>query len=170
MAQDVANVARRVNEVVEEGKDHLDLSDCKLISFPDGVFKVLRTATDNIRSITLANNELKALTNKFFSTFVQLRELDLQGNKLSKLPDAVGEMKHLTSINLSQNKLKSFPDRLTEIRTLENINLENNEISDVPVEKLSSMPALKTANVRSNPLEGQRPSVSTLSFELLIDP
>ncbi|XP_062382238.1 leucine-rich repeat-containing protein 20 isoform X1 [Sardina pilchardus] len=169
MAQDVANVARRVNEAVEEGKTHLDLSNCKLISFPDGVFKVLRTVIENIHSITLANNELKALTNKFFATFVQLRELDLQGNVLTKLPDAVGEMEHLTSINLSQNKLTSFPERLTNIRTLENINLENNQISDVPVEKLSSMPALKTVNVRSNPLEGQPPNISSLSFELAID-
>ncbi|XP_041939644.1 leucine-rich repeat-containing protein 20 isoform X2 [Alosa sapidissima] len=129
MAQDVANVARRVNEAVEEGNNHLDLSNCKLISFPDGVFKVLRTVTENIQSITLANNELKALTNKFFATFVQLRELDLQGNVLTKLPDAV----------------------------------------EVPVQKLSSMPALKTVNMRSNPLDGQPPSISSLSFELVID-
>lgn len=168
MAQDVANVARRVNEAVEEGKNHLDLSNCKLVSFPDGVFKVLRTVTENIHSITLANNELKALTNKFFATFVQLRELDLQGNVLTKLPDAVGEMQHLTSINLSQNKLTSFPDRLTDVHTLETINLENNQISDVPLEKLSNMSALKNVNMKSNPLEGH-PNYSSLSFELVID-
>uniref|UniRef100_A0A8B9JGE2 Leucine rich repeat containing 20 n=1 Tax=Astyanax mexicanus TaxID=7994 RepID=A0A8B9JGE2_ASTMX len=107
-----------------------DLSDCKLISFPDGVFKVLRSCTDKIHKITLANNEVKALTNKFFSTFTQLRELDLQGNVLTKLPDAVGNMEHLVSINLSNNKFSEFPERLTAVRTLELINLENNQISE----------------------------------------
>lgn len=50
-----------------------DLSNCKLISFPDGVFKVLRSITENIRVITLADNEMKAISSKFFSTFTQLR-------------------------------------------------------------------------------------------------
>uniref|UniRef100_A0A4W6EZY9 Leucine rich repeat containing 20 n=1 Tax=Lates calcarifer TaxID=8187 RepID=A0A4W6EZY9_LATCA len=129
MAEAVANVARRINATVEEGKDALDLSNCKLISFPDGVFKVLRSVSENIRVITLADNEMKALSSKFFSTFTQLRELDLQGNVLTKLPDAVGEMEHLTSINLANNSFSIFPDKLTEIATLERINLEGNSIT-----------------------------------------
>lgn len=50
-----------------------DLSNCKLISFPDGVFKVLRSVSDNIRVITLADNEMKSISSKLFSTFTQLR-------------------------------------------------------------------------------------------------
>ncbi|GLD48520.1 leucine-rich repeat-containing protein 20 [Lates japonicus] len=61
MAEAVANVARRINATVEEGKDTLDLSNCKLISFPDGVFKVLRSVSENIHVIMLADNEMKAL-------------------------------------------------------------------------------------------------------------
>ncbi len=112
--------------------------------------------------ITLADNEMKALTSKFFTTFTQLRgsgkytfidglslqekivpmdavdltnvdiyltELDLRGNVLTKLPDAVAEMKHLTCINLANNSFSVFPDKLTEIATLERINLEGNSIT-----------------------------------------
>lgn len=50
-----------------------DLSDCGLVSFPDGVFKMIRSCTDNIHKISLANNQIKALSNKFFITFTQLR-------------------------------------------------------------------------------------------------
>lgn len=141
-----------------------DLSNCKLISFPDGVFKVLKSVSENILVITLADNEMKALSSKFFSTFTQLRgsayytlqdfkkiielryvieysrcqfscvfkysaELDLQGNVLTKLPDTVAEMEHLTSINLANNSFSIFPDKLTEIATLERINLEGNTIT-----------------------------------------
>ncbi|XP_045923914.1 leucine-rich repeat-containing protein 20 [Micropterus dolomieu] len=169
MAEAVANVARRINVTVEDGKDSLDLSNCKLISFPDGVFKVLRSVSENIRIITLADNEMKAISSKFFSTFTQLRELDLQGNVLTKLPDAVGEMEHLTSINLANNGFSIFPDKLIEIATLERINLEGNRITEIPVEKLSHMPALKWLNLKSNPLDSNTQSAlqSLHSFDIL---
>ncbi|XP_041671958.1 leucine-rich repeat-containing protein 20 isoform X1 [Cheilinus undulatus] len=169
MAEAVANVARRINATVEEGKDSLDLSNCMLVSFPDGVFKVLRSVTEDIRIITLADNEMKAISSKVFSTFTQLRELDLQGNVLTKLPDNVREMEHLTSINLANNRFSSFPDKLTEIATLERINLEGNTINEIPVEKLSNMPALKWLNVKSNPLDSNTRSAlqSPHSFDIL---
>ncbi|KAM4623389.1 leucine-rich repeat-containing protein 20 [Polymixia lowei] len=153
MAEAVANVARRINATVEEGRDTLDLSNCKLISFPDGVFKVLRSVSENIHVITLADNEMKAISSKFFATFTQLRELDMQGNVLTKLPDVVGEMEHLTCINLANNKISVFPEKLTEIPTLERINLEGNSITEIPMEKLVAMPKLKWINVKSNPLD-----------------
>jgi len=153
MAEAVANVARRVNATVEEGLDSLDLSNCKLVSFPDGVFKVLRTVTENILYVNLADNEMKAITKNFFTTFTQLKELDLQGNVLTKLPDNIGEMEHLTSINLANNKFSVFPEKLTEIQTLERINLEGNAITEISLEKLSAMPALKWINVKGNPLD-----------------
>ncbi|XP_041671959.1 leucine-rich repeat-containing protein 20 isoform X2 [Cheilinus undulatus] len=158
MAEAVANVARRINATVEEGKDSLD-----------GVFKVLRSVTEDIRIITLADNEMKAISSKVFSTFTQLRELDLQGNVLTKLPDNVREMEHLTSINLANNRFSSFPDKLTEIATLERINLEGNTINEIPVEKLSNMPALKWLNVKSNPLDSNTRSAlqSPHSFDIL---
>ncbi|XP_014041559.1 leucine-rich repeat-containing protein 20 isoform X1 [Salmo salar] len=153
MAEAVANVARRVNATVEEEKDTLDLSNCKLISFPDGVFRVLNSVAEKIHIITLADNEMKGVTSKFFKTFTQLRELDLHGNVITKLPDVVGDLQHLTSINLANNKLSVFPERLTEIQSLERINLEGNDITEVPMEKLQAMPALKCINLKSNPLD-----------------
>ncbi|XP_047465149.1 leucine-rich repeat-containing protein 20 isoform X2 [Mugil cephalus] len=169
MAEAVANVARRVNATVEDGKDSLDLSNCKLISFPDGVFKVLRSVSDNIRVITLADNEMKTISSKLFTTFTQLRELDLRGNVLTKLPDTVGEMEHLISINLANNSFSTFPDKLTEIATLERIDLEGNSITEIPLEKLSAMPALKWLNVKSNPLDSNTQSAlqSPHQFDVL---
>ncbi|XP_012709339.2 leucine-rich repeat-containing protein 20 [Fundulus heteroclitus] len=171
MAEAVANVARRINATVEEGKDCLDLSNCQLISFPDGVFKVLRTVSENIRIITLAENKIKAISSKFFSTFTQLRELDLQGNILTKLPEEVADMEHMTSINLANNSFAVFPEKLTEIATLERIDLEGNSITELPLEKLSAMPALKWLNVKSNPLSSttQCALQSPYKFDVLLE-
>lgn len=170
MAESVANVARRINATAEEGLDYLDLSNCHLISFPDGVFKVLNSVTENIRVISLADNEMKAISSKFCCIFKQLKELNLHGNVLTKLPDAVVEMEQLSNINLSKNNFTVFPEKLLEMKVLERIDLEGNNITDVPVEKLFSMASLKWINLRSNPLSPQTVSAlqSPHNFELLL--
>ncbi|XP_041117032.1 leucine-rich repeat-containing protein 20-like isoform X3 [Polyodon spathula] len=143
MGDAVANVARRINETVEEEKDTLDLSQSKLINFPDGVYKVLRSVQEKIHVITLANNEIKSLTSKFITNFSQLRELNVEGNNLTKLPDVIGTMLHLTTINLARNKFTAFPEKLTDIKTLERINLKGNEIT-VIIYILGSLLAILT--------------------------
>ncbi|XP_053306128.1 leucine-rich repeat-containing protein 20 [Spea bombifrons] len=168
MAEAVARVARKVNEVVENGGHHLDLSSCALNSFPIGLYVVMTNVTQDIQSITLANNEIKALTNKFFSTFSQLQDLNLEGNVLRQLPNEVNHLLFLKSINLSRNKFQEFPDKLLDINSMESINLEDNQIKDVPVEKLSSMPSLRLVNLKGNPLNKGNLNLSTLKFQLLL--
>lgn len=51
----------------------VDLSNCQLVTFPDGAFKLLRTVTENIHVITLADNKMKAISSKFFTTFTNLK-------------------------------------------------------------------------------------------------
>ncbi|XP_040479697.1 leucine-rich repeat-containing protein 20 isoform X7 [Ursus maritimus] len=138
-----------------------DLAECKLVSFPIGIYKVLRNVTDQIHVITLANNELKSLTSKFVTTFCQLRELRLEGNFLHRLPNEVSTLQHLKAINLSRNQFRDFPEQLTTLPALETINLEENDIVDVPVEKLAAMPALRSVNLRFNPLSAEAPSEPT---------
>ncbi|XP_036023055.1 leucine-rich repeat-containing protein 20 [Onychomys torridus] len=128
MGEAVARVARKVNETVESSSDTLDLADCKLVSFPICIYKVLRNVSDQIHLITLANNELKSLTSKFMTTFSQLRELHLEGNCLHRLPNEVSGLQHLKAIDLSRNQFQDFPEQLTTLPELETINLEENEI------------------------------------------
>ncbi|XP_023574162.1 leucine-rich repeat-containing protein 20 isoform X1 [Octodon degus] len=173
MGEAVARVARKVNETVESGSDTLDLAECKLVSFPIGIYKVLRNVSDQIHLITLANNELKSLTSKFMTTFSQLRELRLEGNFLHRLPNEISSLQHLKAIDLSRNQFRDFPEQLTTLPMLETINLEENEIAaDVPVEKLAAMPALRTINLRFNPLSAEVRVIAPplIKFDMLMSP
>ncbi|XP_016044064.1 leucine-rich repeat-containing protein 20 isoform X2 [Erinaceus europaeus] len=172
MGEAVARVARKVNETVESGSDTLDLAECKLVSFPIGIYKVLRNVTDQIHLITLANNELKSLTSKFMTTFCQLQELRLEGNFLHRLPNEVSTLQHLKAIDLSRNQFQDFPEQLTSLPALETINLEENEIVDVPVEKLATMPTLRSVNLRFNPLNAEVRVIAPplIKFEMLMSP
>nr|XP_033797708.1 leucine-rich repeat-containing protein 20 isoform X2 [Geotrypetes seraphini] len=129
MAEAVARVARKVNETVENKEDHLDLSDCQLNTFPIGLYTVMKDVAEKIVSISLANNEIKALTSKFFMTFSQLRELNLAGNCLHQLPEEAANLQHLKVIYLSRNNFQEFPKQLVDVSTLETIDLEKNQIS-----------------------------------------
>ncbi|KAK2530828.1 Lrrc20 [Columba guinea] len=172
MGEAVARVARKVNDTVENKTDSLDLANCKLMTFPVGIYKAMRSVTEGIHRISLANNELKSLTGRFINTFSQLRELNLAGNYLHRLPEEVTSLLHLRAIDLSRNRFRRFPEPLAAVATLETIDLEENEITEVPVDKLASMTALRSLNLRANPVG---PDVRLLvrplvPFDLLLSP
>ncbi|NXI43233.1 LRC20 protein, partial [Galbula dea] len=172
MGEAVARVARKVNDTVENKTDSLDLANCKLMTFPVGIYKAMRSVTEGIHRISLANNELKSITSRFITTFSQLRELNLAGNYLHRLPEEVTSLLHLQTINLSRNRFRHFPEPLADITTLETIDLEENEITEVPVEKLATMASLQSLNLRANPVSPEvrllvRPLVP---FDLLLSP
>ncbi|XP_032848247.1 leucine-rich repeat-containing protein 20 [Tyto alba] len=172
MGEAVARVARKVNDTVENKTDSLDLANCKLMTFPVGIYKAMRSVTEGIHRISLANNELKSLTSRFVTTYSQLRELNLAGNYLHRLPEEVTSLLHLRAIDLSRNRFRRFPEPLAAVATLETIDLEENEIVDVPVEKLASMASLQSLNLRANPVSPEvrllvRPLVP---FDLLLSP
>ncbi|XP_039562677.1 leucine-rich repeat-containing protein 20 isoform X3 [Passer montanus] len=129
MGEAVARVARKVNETVENKRDSLDLANCKLMSFPVGIYKAMRSVTEGIHRISLANNELKSITGRFVTTFSQLRELNLAGNYLHRLPEEITSLLHLRAIDLSRNRFRRFPEPLAAAPALETIDLEENEIA-----------------------------------------
>ncbi|XP_077206600.1 leucine-rich repeat-containing protein 20 isoform X4 [Paroedura picta] len=96
MGEAVARVARKVNETVENRADSLDLADCKLMTFPIALYKVMRHVAEGIHLITLANNELKSVTSKFIATFSQLRDVPVE---------KLASMESLQSVNLKSNPL-----------------------------------------------------------------
>ncbi|NXF06437.1 LRC20 protein, partial [Smithornis capensis] len=172
MGEAVARVARKVNDTVENKTDSLDLANCKLMTFPVGIYKAMRSVTEGIHRISLANNELKSITSRFITTFSQLRELNLAGNYLHRLPEEITSLKHLRAINLSRNRFRHFPESLATVTSLETIDLEENEITEVPSEKLASMASLQSLNLRDNPVG---PEVRLLvrllvPFNLLLSP
>ncbi|ELK32384.1 Leucine-rich repeat-containing protein 20 [Myotis brandtii] len=101
-----------------------------------------------------------------------MAELRLEGNFLHRLPNEVSALQHLKAIDLSRNQFHDFPEQLTTLPALETINLEENEIVDVPVEKLAAMPALRSINLRFNPLNAEVRVIAPplIKFDMLMSP
>ncbi|KAM4032622.1 leucine-rich repeat-containing protein 20 [Anomaloglossus baeobatrachus] len=168
MAEAVAKIGRRVIAVVEDGGNHLDLSDCELSSFPTGLYLATSAVADKILTISLTNNQLKSLPGKFCTFFKETQVLNLDGNFLEKLPHEASLLCNLKIINLARNKLDTFPDQLTEMHSIENINLEGNQIKDIPIETLKCMPKLSSVNLKLNPMNKVALNLSDVKFEVLL--
>lgn len=80
-----------------------------------------------------------------------LEILILNHNKLIKLPDDLGELEHLHKIQAHHNKLREFPNGIDALSELEELDLHDNKITELP-KKMLNMSALKHLNIKDNPI------------------
>jgi len=78
---------------------------------------------------------------------VEIKRLDLSGQGLDSLPDALGLLSDLVVLNLANNKLTELPQTFTSLKKLNNLDLRRNRF-----EKLPSL--LRTLNLGSLNLSG----------------
>jgi hypothetical protein len=73
-----------------------------------------------------------------------LHSLRLNDNCLKKLPEAIGQLKHLRKLSISRNHLLSLPSTLGELTALTSLQLSDNEISALPssIGKLTALRSL----------------------------
>lgn len=61
-----------------------------------------------------------------------LKSLNLSNNQLSTIPDSIGQLAGLTSLNISSNLLIQLPDSLGKLKQLRSLNLGNNKLRSFP--------------------------------------
>ena len=86
---------------------------------------------DHVTSLSLSNANISPGDEHFLLPFRQVRELSLAGNRLTRLPQAVGDMRHLTHLILNDNMI---------------------ELNALAVARLRKMTQLKWLGLRGNPL------------------
>jgi Leucine-rich repeat (LRR) protein len=60
-----------------------------------------------------------------------LKELHLEGDRFSKLPDQIKELKNLEALYLRDNNLTELPASLNYLRKLKYVDLTNNRIPHI---------------------------------------
>lgn len=122
-----------------------------------------------ITSLDLSYNLLSTIPIDFLNSFLTLKELKLQGNKLKGFLAIQSET--LESLNLKKNKLKQISldcpnlkkinlrkNKIEDISFLENhmnlldITIDNNHIADIPVNLFSKLLLIEKLCLRDNPL------------------
>ena len=61
----------------------------------------------------------------------RVTHLSLRSNRLTTLPDAIGEMRQLMHLDLRENQLTSLPEGLRQLQSLEKLDVRWNGLTEI---------------------------------------
>ncbi|NXL46857.1 MFHA1 protein, partial [Podilymbus podiceps] len=121
----------------------LDLSHNRLRGLGDGgALAGLR----GLRKLSLSHNELGAEGPGLpprLAELGRLEELDLSFNRLRRLPEGLGRLRHLRALDVDHNLLPSFPAPLLELAALEELDCSGNRHLGALPEGIAALHRLK---------------------------
>jgi Leucine-rich repeat (LRR) protein len=128
-----------------------------LVAVPDEVWD--RTDTE---ALILADNALTALSPRI-TALTSLAVLDLGHNRLSELPDALGDLTGLTDfLYLHDNQLATLPSSLARLDRLRYLNISDNRFLALP-EWIGDLRGLIELRVSNNTLQALPDSIARLT-------
>ncbi|KAI5789427.1 Endonuclease/exonuclease/phosphatase [Pyronema domesticum] len=102
-------------------------------------------------ALDLGGQGLHALSNALFN-YTFLDKLYINHNKLTKLPAAIGKLKLLQVLDASSNQLTELPPELGMLTNLKQLLVFDNKLNMLPFE-LGSLYKLEVVGVEGNPLD-----------------
>lgn len=119
-----------------------DLVNLKILFCSNNLFtevpKVLASC-QKLEMIGFKSNQISALAENALP--LTTRWLILTDNQLTKLPESIGDLKHLQKCMLAGNKLTAIPKSIQHCKNLELIRLSANQLAQLP-DELISLPKL----------------------------
>ena len=135
-------------EITGHVDSRLDLSGYGLTS-AHGLEKLLDRYPD-ITGLFLDNNRLTTLPDTI-GNFHKLEVLFARNNQLTSLPDTVGNLKYLININLSNNQLTALPWCIGKLHHLRFLFLTHNQLRELP-DSIEELQSLRWLDVQHNDL------------------
>ncbi|ORX77341.1 L domain-like protein [Anaeromyces robustus] len=110
-------------------------------------FPSIITKITSLEKLDLRNNSLKELPR--IENLINLQELILSQNSLSKVPSGIEQLNKLQRLDLSSNNINEFPE-IEKLINLQELKLNNNGFSSVPsgIEQLIKLQILDLSNNR----------------------
>jgi len=141
--------------------EELDLSrNIGLANFPD-VYQNKKLKKLNLLENNLTLSELKPIPH------ASLSELNLQKNKIQKVPDAISYFTSLKKLSLNYNEISEVSKNIGALAQLEEMSFYHNKLKSIP-SGIYDLSSLKTIDLYYNELERIDPEISKLkNLEIL---
>ena len=136
----------------------LDLSRKGLTRLPDDIFD----GFTNLKKLYLYYNRLTKLPESI-GNLTNLEILWLEHNYLTKLPESIGNLTNLEALRLSYNKLTELPDSIGNLTNLEELDLDYNKLTELPESIGSNLTNLKWLWLNDNDLTELPDSIGNLT-------
>ena len=154
------------NEILSK-IDTLDFSNQNLLFLPKQILEC-----KNLKSINLAGNPNIDWQDCFtkLSSLKSLTDLNLNNNKLRKIPEEIKHFNNLIRLSLSRNNLDSLPIEIGELIKLEELLLNNNNLTNLPT-SFGNLVSLTNLNLSVNKLTSLPSEIGSLTNikELLLN-
>eukprot|EP00094_Tigriopus_californicus_P005355 TCALIF_05164-PA protein Name:"Similar to LRRN2 Leucine-rich repeat neuronal protein 2 (Homo sapiens)" AED:0.14 eAED:0.14 QI:0/0.33/0.5/0.75/0.66/0.75/4/1171/640 len=144
-----------------------DLSHNKIVTISNKAF----SSQVNLKHLRLESNKISQVNNLTFYGLRQLEVISLRGNIIESLPDDLFEYcPKLKEIDLSQNRIADIqPTAFKGLSALRILNLADNLLTSVPSAAFQSLPHLAELRLSGNPLTtiGESAFISFQSLSIL---
>jgi len=115
----------------------------------------------NDTGLDASSNRLSTLPDAV-GQLVALQNLNLDNNNFTTLPDAIDGLVALRVLDLRYNRLTTLPDTVGNLAALQRLNLRNNRLTALP-DTVGNLAALQRLNLSSNRLTTLPDSVGNLA-------
>ncbi|WP_220017512.1 leucine-rich repeat domain-containing protein [Candidatus Rhabdochlamydia oedothoracis] len=124
----------------------LDLSQNQIEFLPESI-----KVWTQLEELDLSFNQLITLPDRGIEHLTNLKNLNVSGNTLKRLPRSIGYLKNLKILNVEENCLKELPKEIRQCSFLEVLKVSSNELSQLPRE-LKDLTSLTEFSAADNEL------------------
>jgi internalin A len=116
---------------------------------------------NQVRGLDLSLEKLTELPESI-GQLTQLQTLSLLGNQLTRLPEFICQLTQLRSLSLSDNQLTELPESIGQLSQLQNLYVSYNQLTEVP-ESICQLTQLQNLDLSNNQLTELPESIGQLS-------
>ncbi len=140
------------------------LLSLNIVDLSNGLQSIPTKHLGTLRGLSVANNAIEDIPNKWFKGVPSLRSLNLDANRIHSIPPNTfqGIETSLKTLELNENKLKKIPKHtLRKLTNLEGLELSHNRIKKIHARSFNASRKLVTLDLSNNHLE----DISPIAFE-----
>jgi Leucine-rich repeat (LRR) protein len=116
----------------------------KFINIPETLFSLKK-----LENLSFIHNRIRKIPKTICNLSTSLRTLQLQCNRIKKLPQWLSKLENLESLNLGTNRIEKIPFELSNLNKLHSLYLFENKIIEVP-KCLFEIKTLKVLDLSKN--------------------